>query len=397
LTGLAAVCFAARGIGRLRHPTLWAEDGVIFFTQVHTLGVRSVIKPYAGYIHVIPRLVSLALLVVPLSAPPEAYEVVAVAISLAMLAAVLSPRLDWLLPSPTVRALTFLIICVLPGDWEAYGNVANLIFFGGISLAFLALSDDPRSARRRVWELGLILLLGLSGPDVALVLPLFAYRVWRLRSRHSWEALTLALVTAVVQYDIFLHSNRFTADTGNVGTVVRELLERVVGALLVGDSSTAAAWTNDHLAVFAAAWLVLLAVATTIALRGVAAVLGTMVLVTLVPASYVYGSIGFTYVNLERQYMLPRILLVVMVVAAAARGGAVWRRRSGDADRVRVVALVCLLCCSVGVVHDFRIPRHRTVSDTARFLHCLQTTSGMCRMDISPSGWVVKLDHREWR
>lgn len=38
---------------------LWAEDGSIFINQAHTLGLAALWQPYAGYLHLYPRLVAL--------------------------------------------------------------------------------------------------------------------------------------------------------------------------------------------------------------------------------------------------------------------------------------------------------------------------------------------------
>lgn len=39
--------------------SLWAEDGKVFLNQAYSLGVASLFEPYAGYIHLWPRLVAL--------------------------------------------------------------------------------------------------------------------------------------------------------------------------------------------------------------------------------------------------------------------------------------------------------------------------------------------------
>jgi len=39
---------------------LWAEDGVIFVAQAYSRGIHSIFQPYAGYLHVLPRLITWA-------------------------------------------------------------------------------------------------------------------------------------------------------------------------------------------------------------------------------------------------------------------------------------------------------------------------------------------------
>lgn len=38
---------------------LWAEDGSVFINGAQSLGVAALWKPYAGYVHAYPRLISL--------------------------------------------------------------------------------------------------------------------------------------------------------------------------------------------------------------------------------------------------------------------------------------------------------------------------------------------------
>ena len=37
------------------NPQLWAEDGTVFLQQYTDIGAKSIITPYAGYLHTIPR------------------------------------------------------------------------------------------------------------------------------------------------------------------------------------------------------------------------------------------------------------------------------------------------------------------------------------------------------
>lgn len=57
---LALVIVYLRMPDRLVHGFLWAEDGKVFLLQAYDLGVKSLITPSAGYLHMIPRLIALA-------------------------------------------------------------------------------------------------------------------------------------------------------------------------------------------------------------------------------------------------------------------------------------------------------------------------------------------------
>ena len=160
----AACLLFLRGVPRLRHAAFFAEDGQIFLSQAHNSGVTAFLEPYSGYLHLVPRIIAAVLEPFPVTAAPVLYAVAALLVHGAMLTPALSARLDWIIPGQLLRAVLFALLCLMPPLWEVLGNIANLIFVGGISLLLLMLSDDPRSGLRRFGELAAVATLGLSGP-----------------------------------------------------------------------------------------------------------------------------------------------------------------------------------------------------------------------------------------
>jgi hypothetical protein len=390
---IGAFLFVWRGFPRFRRADFWGEDANIFWQGEHDHGVHSLLTPYAGYIHVIPRLAAMALSPLSLADSFRAYEMTAVVLALVMMSPVLSSRLAWLLPSRAIRAIAFLALCIVPGVWESYGNLANLIFFAAIPLVLLALSDDPSTTAGRVAEIAALVLLGLSGPECALVLPLFAYRLWRCRSRWSGAVLVVVAATASIQYAIYYHSGRGKAapDTGTTITVAHLLFERVVGALLVGDFTTQVDFTKNHLFVATAVWLAALAVAAAIALRLAAGAIGAMVILGYAPAAYVYGSATYGPPDIERHLMMPRDLLVLAAVAVVGVTVPRLRRhRPGDVLAFGL-AVACLLSTAMGVSRDLRVPSYPQTPDVAAFDRCLATTRTECRLLTQPQigAWYV--------
>lgn len=56
VAALAMLLIAARMPERLAGGFLWAEDGKIFLNDAYALGAASPFKPYAPYLHLLPRL-----------------------------------------------------------------------------------------------------------------------------------------------------------------------------------------------------------------------------------------------------------------------------------------------------------------------------------------------------
>lgn len=119
-----------RGYSRLRYPAFFAEDGQIFLSQARNLGLAAIIEPYAGYLHVIPRIIAALLKPFPVDVAPLLYAIAALMAHLAMLTPSLSSRINWIIPGSTRRAVLFLLLCLIPPAWEVLGNIANLIFIG---------------------------------------------------------------------------------------------------------------------------------------------------------------------------------------------------------------------------------------------------------------------------
>jgi hypothetical protein len=82
--------------------------------------------------------------------------------------------------------------------WEVLGNIANLIFVGGISLLLLMLFDDPRSGVGRFGELAAVATLGLSGPLIVFFVPWF---IWRWRPCRRSIAKDVYLIGALIWMD----------------------------------------------------------------------------------------------------------------------------------------------------------------------------------------------------
>ena len=188
-----------RGVHRLGNAAFFAEDGQVFLSQAHNRGVAALVVPYAGYLHVIPRVIAAVLEPFPVTAAPVLYCVAALLVHVAMLTPALSARLEWIVPGRMLRAVLFELLCLMPPMWEVLGNIANLIFVGGITLVLLTLSDDPVSRGGRVGEVVAVAALGLSGPLIVLFVPWFGWRWWRTRSRHGGVVAGVAVAAALVR------------------------------------------------------------------------------------------------------------------------------------------------------------------------------------------------------
>ena len=194
LASLAGLLFLRRPDALLA-PQLWAEDGSVFLLGQDASGAAALLEPYMGYLHTLPRLTAWAAAVlIDVAWWPAFYNAVAFAVWLAVLARIFSPRLA--LPHKPWLAVGVLLAVQTP---EIFLNVTNAQWVGALLLLQQSLVARPTNARERMSDLALLLLLGLTGPFIIPLLPLFAWRWWRDRHGDNLAVLLLAAACAAVQ------------------------------------------------------------------------------------------------------------------------------------------------------------------------------------------------------
>ncbi|WP_147445621.1 hypothetical protein [Corallococcus aberystwythensis] len=214
-------CFAVltlRSHERIPQAHLWAEDGAVFLTDALAHGLGATFIPYAGYLHIVPRLLAWGLSLLPIEAFALGLAWALLAINAAVFALIARVRCRWLVPHDGVRVLLAVAFCFLPGTWEVMGNLANLhsvLFYG---VMFVALQDLERPLG--VVDGALLLAAATSAGEGVLMAPVFFLRGllrWRdgqpLRSV-LWEGLAAAVlaVPAGVNMVLFRQSGIAAAD-----------------------------------------------------------------------------------------------------------------------------------------------------------------------------------------
>jgi hypothetical protein len=195
LTGL----FVLRFPDVLRTPQFWAEDGRLFFHDNLCLGAGALVKSYAGYHHLVPRLTALAASWFPVTLAPVIFCWVAIALTALVLYLILSPRLE--LP---FRPLLALAVVLTPQGDEVFANITNIQWLLPLGVIALLLMAPCQSRAVQVMEAVYLAIAGLTGPFVLILLPLFTVRTWLDRQNpESWKRsltlLAVAFAAALVQ------------------------------------------------------------------------------------------------------------------------------------------------------------------------------------------------------
>ena len=169
-------------------PRLWAEDATVFLSQAAANQLESLIEPYAGYLHLLPRIV--ALLVVTW-APVDAYADAALlgyAIAVtAMFWFLLTSSLPW---RRRLALCTGVAVFSPPG--EVVRTITNLQWLA-LLVVVVATIEDERVVCRPRWATAVAAgLCALTGPFSAIWTPIWA----ALGGRMAWRNRAAILIAA---------------------------------------------------------------------------------------------------------------------------------------------------------------------------------------------------------
>lgn len=189
---------------------LWAEDGHVFITGALQDGVGALLTPYAGYLHLFPRLaawlatsVNIHLLAPLLGAAWLAAYCATALICVQRLRAVgarLSTALLYLVP-----------LGMLPTSSETLFTVTNAQWYLGIGLTACALIP-PRQERDSWRSLVFAAVVSLTGPFCIILLPIAVLQTVLLRNAAARQHMLVVLLAgACFQLSFFVESDRMAA------------------------------------------------------------------------------------------------------------------------------------------------------------------------------------------
>ena len=315
---LIAVAVAAVGLLALRdtdaflRPDFWAEDGRAFFRGWNMFGWSSFIEPYAGYLHLMPRIVAAAAGLLPLE-----WTLVVFLVGAAAFSAWASVTLFLCLPGPAawLGALTPLLAF---GGSEVLGTPTNLQWITAIALAAIAVSAPGGTANKAA----MVVIAGLSGPFSLIYLPVFATRLWLLRT-HRPEVIVcaLALLCGAIQGGFILSQPQAGGGTlglatlGTAGDLVKASVGSSWGLVALAAATAGLAAGTYRLP------RVGLAVLAGLVLAGIAVKFAPM------PDMFAGGDVGHRY------WYVPSGLLLLSLALMLAEPGR-WLRRAGAVGTV---------------------------------------------------------------
>ena len=192
-----AVLLLARQQGPGALDTVWAEDGTVFLAQARELGVvPSLVEPYAGYLHAVPRVLAAGVSALPLDAADTAFAALSALVAAALALFVFRAS------GAHARSRWARVACAAPvlasplAGTEILANAANLHWF----LLYAAFWAVVWKAPSR-WEAALacaVVVAAVASDPFALVLaPLVALRLVPWRGRPDATVVAFAAAGAV--------------------------------------------------------------------------------------------------------------------------------------------------------------------------------------------------------
>jgi hypothetical protein len=382
------------------NPQFWAEDGAIWYANAYNLGeIRSLSIPVTGYFQTISRLVADFAQIFPFPWAPLIFNLVAIIIQVLPVNLMVSSRFSVLMPDVRSRLFLSFLYLALPNSWEIHENLTNAQWHLAL-LAFMVIVAAPSG--RSLWrcfDIGVVLMSGLSGPFSLLLTPIAAFRWWLCRNKWVFILFLLTGTCSLIQATaIFLvgHASRSQMALGATPELlVRILSGQVFLSALIGQKGYE--WIVSHSGlhnmfslIIAATGLVVIVNALRKAPMELRLFIGFAALIfgaTLIsPQASVTTSQWQTLSapgNGGRYWFMP------MVAFVSTLG---WMLSRSSSRKSRIFAVLMLAIMAVGINLDWRHPDYTDFKFREHTHRVEMAPKGtIITIPINPPGWSMTL------
>lgn len=383
------------------NPQFWAEDGSKWYAEAYNFGaIPALFLPYAGYLSTFQRLIAAFTLIFPLILSPLIFNLAAIIIQILPVTLITSSRFSTLIFSLDIRLFLAFIYLFLPNSHETHANLTNSQWNLAL-LAYMVIAAQPSSCLVwRFFDIGVILLSGLSGPYAIFLIPIAVLICWHRPNKNLISLLFGLIICGVMQAIIIKNKTDITFIQISLYSALK-LLSKITGGQLflgplIGKSGYAWLNTNSFVSYF---------LFSTVAIAGIAAfiyalikaplelklfiiystsILGAALLMPLIRGDTIesfWGAMSSPSLG-GRYYFLPRLAFVSTLV---------WMMNQKP-RQVQIVASIALATMLFGIILDFRYPaftdfKFREYVDS--FMEAQEGTK--VTIPINPPGWTMQL------
>ncbi len=229
----AAAAIAIREPDMLVNPQFYAEGGT-WYAEAYNLGwAHALFLTAGGYFQVFLRLVAGLSLLAPLQYAPLFMNLCGILLQALPVTILLSSRCSRWGP-PGARLLMAAVYVALPNAGEIHVVLTNAQWHLALVACLLALASPPRRWRWKVFDAGVLLLCGLTGPFCMVLLPVAGIFWWKRRQGWSGILCGLLAVTSLVQATVLLRSGWQERVQGPLGATPLLLAKILAGQIYAG-------------------------------------------------------------------------------------------------------------------------------------------------------------------
>jgi hypothetical protein len=185
---------------------LWAEDGNVFINQVHELGMYSLWTPYAGYLHIYPRLIMLFGSFFDLKSQVDISLWAWFLAYFFMIFTIISAAYRFRLSILSICALVA-VISLQPNTGEVFFNITNAQWMLGAALSIYVFAfEDQRPTLLHCFVLS---ILCLTGPFSIMIFPIVLINnFFKKTIEQNIITIFIIFIGALIQILILLNSGR---------------------------------------------------------------------------------------------------------------------------------------------------------------------------------------------
>ncbi|TGL35725.1 hypothetical protein [Leptospira perdikensis] len=194
------------------NPQLWAEDGQIFLRDEWVIGFPdTILILYAGYIHLVPRVIAFIANFFPYELIPFVFNFSAILIAAFSVSIFSISRYRYIIKSDFLRSIVVILICFAPVGIESIGNVTNVHFYLSFGVFLYALIGGKLNGFSYIGIFIYVLFGMLSAPLAICYIPLFLIRpILCTTDRLRWIFGVIFLLTVGYLISMFYLGTRGT-------------------------------------------------------------------------------------------------------------------------------------------------------------------------------------------
>lgn len=217
---------------------LWAEDGNVFLSQAQSLGLSAFLRPYAGYLHFYPRLVTAISQFFDFLYQPTilliGWFVAYFILVHALVKSVLLVRGGLIVILPLIA-----LVSIQPSYGEVFFNITNSQWMLGAALFLYVLCSSESSRSNQIRKAVYLFPLTITGPFSVILVPVIALKVLVEKSWRRDKAVYLVVLLGASAQVISLLMN----DRVSSGVLNKDPWEWIVAFIKLAFFGAKTVWT----------------------------------------------------------------------------------------------------------------------------------------------------------